>query len=351
MAASRYPSDHRQWSYMDDGLLAQTVLEGLGEVLRRSGHAQAPYPLFLQIVRDMVETERQYVWPSTSFPTICPPALHTEALDSFAGNDVDGLARYMQNAYIAPPPYPTDGQMADGSRIICPDVPFLDISSSNPRAAAADTSYVQYEASPSYTASAPWAQGYVAGLHVAAPNEETSYARQSGPLVEPSYPSPTPSPVPSISIIEHLEQGTYQYKQLVEGTPAGPIHFNAGLGVCYGSLDALANGDDPAFSPSASIGVKASIRFELLQLPRQEMRQVRVRHGGGRGREGRPITIREMGERVFDELKKLMDHAESRGDPLRHRGSVIDIERVVLLRVDHISKGSIQPILGIRGEA
>ncbi len=36
------------------------------------------------------------------------------------------------------------------------------------------------------------------------------------------------------------------------------------------------------------------------------MRQVRMRHGGGRRREARPITLREMGERVFDELKKLM---------------------------------------------
>ena len=36
------------------------------------------------------------------------------------------------------------------------------------------------------------------------------------------------------------------------------------------------------------------------------MRQVRMRHGGGRGRKGRPITLREMGEKVFEELKKLM---------------------------------------------
>ena len=42
------------------------------------------------------------------------------------------------------------------------------------------------------------------------------------------------------------------------------------------------------------------------------------------------------------------DHAEMSGDPLRHRESIVDIERVVLLRVDHVSKGSIQPILGIR---
>ena len=129
------------------------------------------------------------------------------------------------------------------------------------------------------------------------------------------------SPIPSISVTEHLEQGAYQHQQLVEGMPAGPIHFNAGLGVCYGGLDALANGGDSAFSLGASIGVKASIRFEvrlqraispagdsddqrrrqLLQFPRRPIRQVRMR-----GRNGWPITLREMGERVFEELKKLM---------------------------------------------
>ena len=71
------------------------------------------------------------------------------------------------------------------------------------------------------------------------------------------------SPIPSISVTEHLEQGAYQHQQLVEGMPAGPIHFNAGLGVSFGGLDALANGGDPAFSLGASIGVKASIRFEV----------------------------------------------------------------------------------------
>ncbi len=34
--------------------------------------------------------------------------------------------------------------------------------------------------------------------------------------------------------------------------------------------------------------------------------QVRVRHGDKKGREGRPITLREMGDTVFDVLKKLM---------------------------------------------
>ena len=31
-----------------------------------------------------------------------------------------------------------------------------------------------------------------------------------------------------------------------------------------------------------------------------------MRHGGGRGRKGRPITLREMGEKVFEELKRVV---------------------------------------------
>ncbi|PIL26914.1 hypothetical protein GSI_10052 [Ganoderma sinense ZZ0214-1] len=283
--------DHQQWCYMDDGVLTQTVLEGLGEVFRRSGHPQVPYPPLLQIVRNMymMDAERQYVWPSASasasFPPLssCLPCSSTfefpsEALDLFAGNNADGLAGCIQDAFVGPPPHPTDGQRADNGRFIGPDhARFLEMPSSNPRApAAANAPYMQCEPSPSYTAFATWAQGYVAEPHVPGPNKDMSYASQSRPPppLEPSLPSPIPSPVPSVSPIERLEQGTYQHKQLFEGTPAGPIHFNAGLGVRYGALDTLIDGAEPAFIPSASIGMKASIRFEVCF--QREARRLRV---------------------------------------------------------------------------
>ena len=43
---------------------------------------------------------------------------------------------------------------------------------------------------------------------------------------------------------------------------------------------------------------------QLPQLPEHSTRQVRVRHGNRP--EGRPITRREMAEKVFDKLRKLM---------------------------------------------
>ncbi|KAI1784440.1 hypothetical protein LXA43DRAFT_1066760 [Ganoderma leucocontextum] len=294
-----------KWCYMDDNVLVQTVLEGLEEMLRRRGNTRAPYyPSFH--AAGMMNTEAQSIYPSVYHTMNYPPNFNTE--ESFVANDVDALAGRMQNAHIAPPPHATDIWSADGG--------------------------ASHGPSSSYDPSAPWVRGYASAPPDAVPDEDMRYTGQHANLVEPSFPSPVlPGPVPSISVIEHLEQGTYPRKQLVKGTPAGPIYFNGGLGVSSGA--------------AASIGVKASIRFELPQFPGHSM-QVRVRHGDGKGREGRPITLREMAETVFDELKKLMDHAEKRGDSLRHRGSAVDVERAVLLRVDHISKGSIQPILGIR---
>ena len=73
---------------------------------------------------------------------------------------------------------------------------------------------------------------------------------------------PTVTP-PSISVIEHLEQGTFARRQAVNGTPAGPIYFNGESGVLLSALDNLADGGKPAFDADASIGVKASLRWEV----------------------------------------------------------------------------------------
>ena len=77
------------------------------------------------------------------------------------------------------------------------------------------------------------------------------------------------STIHSISVIEHLEQGTYPWKQPVRGTPAGPVHFNESLGVSLGSLATLANSNEPAFDAATSIGEKASVRFEVRDRPLQ----------------------------------------------------------------------------------
>ncbi|KAM5543999.1 hypothetical protein V8D89_002616 [Ganoderma adspersum] len=308
------------WCHMDDGVLFQTLLKGLEEMVRRSSNARAPYPGGA----GMMDSPAQYIYSSAYPPMIYTPTF--DARGPFGAKDMDMLTARMGNTFITPPAHSADIWAAHGS---------------------ASVSGQQGGGSYEYDVFPPWQEGYVSVPQDADHDDEgIRYDEQHVNFpVELSFVPTAPDPVPSISVVEHLEQGTYQYKQVVEGTAAGPIHFNAGLGVCYGALDALADGAEPAFSSAASIGVKASLRFEL---PQQSMPQVRVRRGGGKGREGRPITLREMGERVFDELKKLMDRAEDGGKPLQHQGSVVDIERVVLLRVDHISRGSIQPILGIR---
>ncbi|PIL26945.1 hypothetical protein GSI_10083 [Ganoderma sinense ZZ0214-1] len=318
--------EHR-WYSVENTVLIQTVLKGLQEILRRDNNARANYPGGA----GMIDSPPHYIYSPAYPPTIYPPTFN--AADSFGTKAMDALADRIQDISISPPAYSADIWAAQGSAPVSPQEGF--------------------GPSPNYDVLAPWSEGYVSVPQDAGPSgdvDNISYAEQHVNRVEPSFiPTvPTaPGPVPSISVIEHLDQGTYAPKQCVKGTPAGPVYFNGGRGVSLGSLAALANGGDPAFDAAASIGDKASVRFELPQFSGHSI-QVRVRHGDKKGREGRPITVREMGDTVFDVLRKLMSHGEARGEPLRHGGSVVDIERVVLLRVDQISKGSIQPILGIR---
>ncbi|KAM5544001.1 hypothetical protein V8D89_002618 [Ganoderma adspersum] len=201
--------------------------------------------------------------------------------------------------------------------------------------------------SSEYDVFAPSHEGYASAPQV---DGDIRHAEQHMKPIEPSFVPTVPGPVLSIPAFEHLAQGTYRGKVSVKGTPAGPVYFNdsegQGPSVSLASLAALANGNAPAFDAATDIGRKASIRFKLLHFS-EPSGQILVRHGD-QGRGGRPITLREMGHTMFDVLRKLMDHAERCGCPLRHGGSVVDIERVVLLRVDHVSKSSIQPILGIR---
>ena len=127
------------------------------------------------IIHNVADAERQYVWSSVLCPTIrpCPPTFPSEAVDLFAGNDIDWLAGCMQDAYIAPPPYPTDSQGTDDGHFIGPgDVRFLEPYQPS----------MLYDPSPSYTASsAPWAQGYVAGAN------DVNYIRELDPSV--SFPT------------------------------------------------------------------------------------------------------------------------------------------------------------------
>ncbi|KAI0692926.1 hypothetical protein C8T65DRAFT_668919 [Cerioporus squamosus] len=142
--------------------------------------------------------------------------------------------------------------------------------------------------------------------------------------------------------VQLLEQGTYHATQPIKGLSAGPMLFNRGTGVPLSAIGTLSNGDMPAFDCAASIGVKSSMRFELSGLT-DHSTQVRVRCG----KAGEPVTLRRMAELVREQFGKLMNHAESVGKPLRYRGRVVPFEKIVLLRIEHVSKGSIQPILGI----
>ncbi|KAI0748944.1 hypothetical protein C8Q74DRAFT_380944 [Fomes fomentarius] len=194
----------------------------------------------------------------------------------------------------------------------------------------------------------------------------TANAQRANVYTGSQDPSPPPLPGPTeealaptsaphasrIRVVDSLHQDTYPAKQPVDGIPAGPIRFNGEHGVTLSTLDALVNGTSPAFDHASSIGVKASMRFQLIRCPARRCpahgTQVRVRHDPVRGKQyGLPVTVRAMGQLVFDELKKLLHHAAEVGEPLMHKGRLVRLDEVVLLRIEHVSRGSLQPILGI----
>ncbi|TBU54296.1 hypothetical protein BD310DRAFT_828303 [Dichomitus squalens] len=325
---------------MHDYVRLQTLYLLIGKMLQQYEQFRAPYaPLIIR----QAEAERQY---SQSYPyyliTDPPPP---DVGRSVGAHDMEELAAWMQTTSITAPTCPQETYIATqhaaagvSSMQTPPNLwPLQDGNSCQP--AWLDDPYCSFDPS------AFPGDGYVGGHQDATLGEGIDCAVQ--PEVYTDAALVPPNAAPSISVIEHLEQGTYSRKQAVKGIPAGPIYFNGENGVLLATLEPLVDGEKPAFNPNASIGVKASIRFELPQFPGHTM-QVRVRHGDGQGRPAQPITLRELAATVGLELKKLMVHGAKKGEPLKQGGSEVDFDKVVLLRIEHISRGSFQPIIGIR---
>ncbi|KAI0746217.1 hypothetical protein C8Q80DRAFT_1173869 [Daedaleopsis nitida] len=184
-------------------------------------------------------------------------------------------------------------------------------------------------------------------LYLDAPANVYEGANEAAIQCSPAPSSNTPlhqSAQPIAPLVDRLEQRVYIAQQRIEGTPVGPIYFNGDAGVLQSELDSLVNGDAPAFDRKASIGAKPSVHFGLVQYPRASS-QVWIRCG----KDGRPITLRKLAERVFTALAKLINNASDEvGSPLRHKGRMDDAKDIVLLRLEHVSKGSMQAVLGVR---
>ncbi len=208
------------------------------------------------------------------------------------------------------------------------------------------------------------------------------------PLRCPTNEALAPMSVPHIRVVESLDQDTYLAKQPVRGIPAGPIRFNGEHGVTLSTLDTLMNGNSPAFDDASAIGVKASMRFKFRVGLRSTIVPVgrrvligarsgvvdtmpRARHTGtGPPRSGSREGVRGTGDGACDgparfrraqeahgesqvDLESALTdaieqhHAAEVGEPLTHKGHVVRLDEIVLLRIEHVSRGSLQPILGI----
>ncbi|KAH9913691.1 uncharacterized protein BXZ73DRAFT_106870 [Epithele typhae] len=120
--------------------------------------------------------------------------------------------------------------------------------------------------------------------------------------------------------------------------------------ILYGDLSLLPQaeqrpGDEAlAFEPGASVGERPTILFNFRHLdfkdPAQS-RQRRVRHNGHK--DGRPCTRYELAQVVSKQLLKVPGFG---GLHISIDGLAVPQENIVLLRVDHVSQGTLQPILG-----
>ena len=88
-------------------------------------------------------------------------------------------------------------------------------------------------------------------------------ATPTTPVSEPNVAPPFPFLPPTSFHLEHMEQTPYRGTQRVGSISAGPIIFGDEDGVLLSNLDSIVDGGTLAFSASASIGLKASMRFEV----------------------------------------------------------------------------------------
>ncbi|KAI1784682.1 hypothetical protein LXA43DRAFT_1121500 [Ganoderma leucocontextum] len=108
-----------------------------------------------------------------------------------------------------------------------------------------------------------------------------------------------------------------------------------------------------AFEQDVSLGIKASIRFKFkywqsipdLREHVDRRKQVNIRHGS---KDGTPISLRVMARLVLSELQAEMKTMADLNYPLRHGGVPVRVEELVLVRIERIKFGTLQPVFMLR---
>ncbi|KAM5544442.1 hypothetical protein V8D89_002102 [Ganoderma adspersum] len=129
--------------------------------------------------------------------------------------------------------------------------------------------------------------------------------------------------------------------------------------ICFGQhgdgipLTAIETLDDEqlSFEQDVSLGIKALIRFKFkywqniaaLREYVDKRPQVGIRHG----KDKTPISLREMARLVFSELREEMNTMAELKSPLCHGDLPVRIEDLVLLRIERIKSGTLQPTLAL----
>ncbi|KAI0723625.1 hypothetical protein C8Q76DRAFT_723479 [Earliella scabrosa] len=149
--------------------------------------------------------------------------------------------------------------------------------------------------------------------------------------------SPTITLLPQDPYQEHCTRRTT--------TLSGPIEFGhmSLLDATQTRLDDYPDRGRPAFSPDIQIGQKMSVRLQF-DGHRPYTRQINV---GRIKRTRRSLTRGELATLVAKEIVRFIDKEKQYGTPLRLLEREVSSADLVLVKVRHVSRGSIQPEIGL----
>ncbi|KAI1796784.1 hypothetical protein LXA43DRAFT_575462 [Ganoderma leucocontextum] len=140
-----------------------------------------------------------------------------------------------------------------------------------------------------------------------------------------------------------LEQSPYQGGIVAVAQLAPPLVFG---GLRLGStlrddMRGLPDHERPAFPDFVKLSQKMSVRIHVRdRLPFEHQATLLRRNNVG-------PTMGRLAMIIAREVNRFMDRERAIRNPLTHLGRELNVDDLVLVEVRHVSRGSIQPVLGV----
>ncbi|KAI1796792.1 hypothetical protein LXA43DRAFT_575930 [Ganoderma leucocontextum] len=107
-------------------------------------------------------------------------------------------------------------------------------------------------------------------------------------------------------------------------------------------FDALSSPNEVAF-PNVTFGQKISFRLRVVGRPPYD-RQVNIPRAGRSKSSPARATLATL---MAKEIKQFVDHERENRRPLMHLGRAITLDDLCLVEIRHVSRASIQPVIGL----